>query len=127
MTLNEWDANFDLIKRRGLVDSGVFPANRWGLHDMHGNIWEFCGDWYESSYYRTFAASYRPSRNPVGPKKGNYSKVVRGGSFMLDADQCRSSFRTFRDCRATYENVGFRFVLSIRDLQQRPWVPDSID
>src|SRR5579872_4196593 len=50
-----------------------FPAGAWGLVDAHGNVWEWCSDWYDESYYKT-----SPLRDPQGPPSGKF-KVLRGG------------------------------------------------
>ncbi|MGD9547165.1 MAG: alpha/beta fold hydrolase [Candidatus Krumholzibacteriia bacterium] len=62
---------------------GQKAANPWGLFDMHGNVWEWCWDWYGS--YSTLAVT-----DPVGPDSGSYH-VLRGGSFGAGARDCRSA------------------------------------
>jgi formylglycine-generating enzyme required for sulfatase activity len=61
-------------------------ANQWGLYDMHGNVWEWVHDWY-GDY------SKQPQSNPSGPEWGSV-RVVRGGSWFIDAVFCRSAFRS---------------------------------
>ncbi len=65
------------------VDS--FPANAWGLHDMHGNVWQFCQDWYGDYPQKDVV-------DPQGPEKGA-ERVVRGGDFGMGPKYCRSAFR----------------------------------
>jgi len=83
---------------------GLKPANAWGLYDMHGNVWEWCWDWYNSSYY-----SRSPANDPMGAAAGS-SRVERGGSWGIDASIARSSFRSniYPYCR--YIDIGFRLV-----------------
>src|SRR5262249_4326336 len=61
---------------------GSYPANNFGVHDLHGNVWEWCADWLDSLYY---AAS--PKRDPQGPAAGQL-RVLRGGSWRNHAVTC---------------------------------------
>jgi formylglycine-generating enzyme required for sulfatase activity len=64
---------------------GSFPANAWGLHDMHGNVFQWCQDW-NGDYPQKDAV------DPQGPEKGQY-RVLRGGSWFLSPRFCRSACR----------------------------------
>src|SRR4030042_1992372 len=65
----------------------ISGANSHGLYDMTGNVWEWCNDWYLSSYY-----SSSPTNDPTGPTSGPY-RVLRGGSWLYDAFLCRVAIR----------------------------------
>lgn len=76
-------------------------ANRWGLNDMHGSLFEWCSDWYAAST-REFSKT-----DPAGPKKGD-GRVIRGGCWRFAARQCRSAFRTQMDPEKRLDYIGFR-------------------
>jgi len=97
-TINKEQANFDGEKT---LPVGLLNPNAWGLYDMHGNIWEWCNDWYG-------AYSSGPLANPQGPLRGDV-RVVRGGSYEDSATYCRSASR-YSPPEWRYFNVGFRLV-----------------
>ena len=85
---------------------GSFAANAYGLYDMHGNVWEWCLDWYHVDAYRKPRAT-----DPLGPATGT-SRVIRGGGWYSDARDCRSSFRYAEHPLGTYYVMGFRVVMT---------------
>ncbi len=95
-------SNGPYLKRPTRV--GSYGPNAWGLHDLHGNVWEWCRDWYASDYY-----AESPDSDPQGSPKASV-RVIRGGSWSVDPRYCRAAFR---DCRTPeYRNffLGFRPV-----------------
>ncbi len=87
---------------------GSYPSNAWGLYDMHGNVWEWCSDWYDAKYYEE-CKRQGVVENPLGPKTGSY-RVLRGGCWYNYALYCRSASRNYGtpDSRSDYR--GFRLV-----------------
>jgi formylglycine-generating enzyme required for sulfatase activity len=92
------------IDRKETTEVGRFPPNAFGLYDMHGNVWEWCQDWYDQNYY-----AQSPKENPSGPASGSY-RVSRGGGWNDDAWGCRSACRGgWLPDRRVY-GVGFRLL-----------------
>ncbi|MGL4555637.1 MAG: SUMF1/EgtB/PvdO family nonheme iron enzyme [Gemmataceae bacterium] len=94
-----WDA------AGGTIPVGSLRPNPFGLHDMHGNLWEWCRDVYDAGYY-----AESPARDPSGPRRGR-EHVVRGGSWRGGPWFCRSSERRALSPTTREENVGFRVAV----------------
>jgi formylglycine-generating enzyme required for sulfatase activity len=90
----------------GTAKVGSYLPNTWGLYDMHGNVFEWCLDWYRPSYPRG-------ASDPRGAVSGSY-RVRRGGSWRIDAGYCRSAFRGSNDYPAMLrDDIGFRAAMNL--------------
>ena len=78
--------------------------NAWGLFGMHGNIWEWCEDWFGANYYQN-----SPLNDPKGPAGGS-ARVIRGGSCKTTIMECRSSIRGQSKPSRSQPDIGFRLV-----------------
>lgn len=85
---------------------GWKQANAWGIYDTHGNVWEWCSDWFEEIY------PVGPVVDPRGPAKGA-DRIIRGGSFHMLAYWCRSAQRGWHLPEARYWYLGFRPVRTL--------------
>ncbi len=99
--INKHDANIESEKT---LPVGLFNPNGWGLYEMHGNVWEWCADWF-GDY------SIKSQTNPQGPSNGS-ERVLRGGCWNRYADYCRSANRDNSAPDDRFRSVGFRLISS---------------
>ena len=83
---------------------GKFRSNAFGLYDMHGNVWQWCSDFYDERYYGN-----SPADDPKGPSAGS-ARVIRGGSFMSPPVELRCAVRGAVDPSDRHCQFGFRVV-----------------
>lgn len=139
---NTWQGHFpetnideDGFPRLSPVKS--FPPNGYGLHDMIGNVWEWCSDWYRSDTYR-LDATRSPVVDPTGPEESydpeepfQPKRITRGGSFLCSANYCTNYRPSARRATATdsgMSHLGFRCVLTpgMRARKQNPVIDTHV-
>ena len=103
-TLNQWQAN---VASSGTTEVGSFPANPWGLHDMHGNVWEWCADHSHPNYL----GAPDDGSSWIDPTADELEKrLLRGSSWHSSLWDCRSSCRVRFQPGDAESDVGFRVV-----------------
>lgn len=95
------------IFREKTMAVGSFKPNAWGLYDMHGNVWEWCGDWYAYSYTDANQA------DPAGPACGEF-RVARGGGWNCIPHGCRSATRVGFIPDGRDSGIGFRVAVDLK-------------
>ncbi len=89
------------VNNAGIVDVRSLPCNNWGLYEMHGNVWEWCQDWYDANY------DIENVVNPTGPMAGS-KRVLRGGGWYDLARSVRSAYRSNARPDNRDDFIGFR-------------------
>lgn len=103
---------------------GSFPANKFGVYDLIGNVWEWTSDWYRSDTYKMYQnKNFSVCKNPTGPRASydpnepyTVKKVIKGGSFLCSQDYCsnyRPNARFSTAIDSGQEHLGFRCVKDI--------------
>jgi formylglycine-generating enzyme required for sulfatase activity len=90
---------------KSVVPIKSFSVNPYGIYDMAGNAWEWVSDWYEEDYYKTLSNGMR---NPMGPMEPSGFRVLRGGSFDVNAFNGRAANRDRRIPDGVSNDYGFR-------------------
>jgi len=95
------------VSRGKTIPVGSFPANAFGLHDMHGNVFQWCQDWLGDYPQKEVV-------DPQGPEKGTL-RVLRGGSWGYNPQECRSAIRRWIGPGIRNSNFGFRLCFSLEE------------
>jgi sulfatase modifying factor 1 len=106
-SLNAADRGADAVGAATRV--GSYPANAWGLHDMHGNVWEWCRDWYHAQLPGGTDPDLSTERGVMN-RDGTYSRVRRGGAWIEPAWACRSAARLLYEPHRRSDHIGFRVL-----------------
>ena len=90
---------------------GSYPANAWGLHDMHGNVFEWCRDWHHARLPGGVDPDLYSAQTALVSETGSVSRVRRGGCWADDGWPCRSAFRLRFEPERRSDHIGFRVVV----------------
>jgi formylglycine-generating enzyme len=108
--MNVWQGRFPTLNTLddgylGTAPVHAFPPNGYGLHNMTGNVWEWCADWFSAAFH-----VHGSRRNPKGPRSGTH-RGLRGGSYLCHASYCyrhRVAARSANTPDSSTGNLGFR-------------------
>ena len=104
-------ANFKAAAVGLATKVGSYPPNAWGIHDMHGNIFEWCRDWYHARLPGGADPDLSAVRG-VPNRDGTYSRVRRGGAWNDDAWACRSALRLRYEPERSSDHIGVRIIVA---------------
>jgi formylglycine-generating enzyme required for sulfatase activity len=107
------------IRRPVPMQFKKFPKNDFQLDQMHGNVWEWTGDWIDEAYYGSLPCPEKPRESPTGPSAGS-SRVLRGGSFRDSLVGCRAALRCGNAPAFRHRAIGFRLVIVSGVLRPSP-------
>ena len=94
------------VYRESTIAVQALGPNVWGLYQMHGNVWEWCTDWYLTTFYLSEEGCFN---NPVNNQPAS-ARVLRGGSWYYHAGNCRSAYRRRNGPEDRRQNFGFRLA-----------------
>lgn len=114
-TLDATQANLQGGPARA-VEVGRYRANAWGLHDMHGNIFEWCRDWYHAALPGGVDPDLSDRRGSPN-RDGSYSRSRRGGAWNDPVMYCRSACRSRYEPDRRSDHIGFRVILESSEAQ----------
>ncbi len=118
-TLTQEVCNFGYEIERTIAVDGL-PSNAWGFFQMTGNVWEWCADWYDNTFY-----GRSPPTDPVGPESGSF-RVFRGGGWSDGARYCRAALRGGYSPDGRGSVLGFRLAAGPSGSSQSPEAKRSV-
>jgi formylglycine-generating enzyme required for sulfatase activity len=95
--------------RQQTTPIGSFPANRWGLCDMHGNVLEWC----EDDFHESYLGAPKDGKAWIENQRAKARRILRGGSWDQYPRICRSAYRDLSDADFRFNNIGFRVCCSV--------------